>query len=80
MNLGVPREIATPILISPESMSASTPVVEKFITKPNIILNPKTASSGYVAPPMIHSTPIPVNSNGYVTHSMLNVSVKNINI
>lgn len=73
MNSSVPKEIA-PILISPESISASTPVAEKF-NNPNAFMHPKTPPnhSGYIAPPVLHSTPVPqINSNGYVTHSMLN--------
>lgn len=62
-----------PILISPESISASTPIVEKY-PKPPITI--KSSNSGYVAPPTSHRTPVPINNNnGYVTHSMMNVSL-----
>lgn len=61
------------ILISPDVMTASTP-----ISKPNIILNPKMPmpSSGYVSQPLpkVISPASPMTSNGYVTHSMFNVS------
>lgn len=76
MNSSVPKEIE-PILISPESISTATSISEK-LNKPNVILHPKTppSNSGYIAPPAIHSTPVPqINSNGYVTHSMLNVNI-----
>lgn len=58
-----------PILISPETISASTPIVEKC-PKPTI----KSSNSGYVAPPTTQRNPVPIN-NGYVTHSMMNVSL-----
>ncbi|KAL7010742.1 hypothetical protein ACKWTF_016858 [Chironomus riparius] len=58
-----------PILISPEAISASTPIVEKC-PKPTTIAI-KTNNSGYVAPPTSHRNPVPIN-NGYVTHSMMN--------
>lgn len=60
-----------PILISPESISASTPIVEKC-PKPSIAI--KSSNSGYVAPPTSQRNPVPIN-NGYVTHSMMNVSL-----
>ena len=61
-----------PILISSEAISASTPIVEKC-PKPTTIAI-KSNNSGYVAPPASHRNPVPIN-NGYVTHSMMNVSL-----
>lgn len=68
-----------PILMSPDLMSTSTPIVDKICT-PNIIPNAKVPmpSSGYVSqPPIKLASPVVPssgNGNGYVTHSMFNVS------
>ena len=69
-----------PPILSSEVLT-STPNSDKF-PKPNIILNPKMSmppppSNGYVSNqpvPKIISPTSPINSNGYVTHSMFNVS------
>lgn len=57
-------------------MPSPAPIVEK-IKKTNIIQSPKTpvASSGYVSqPPIKIASPVLPSENGYVTHSMFNVS------
>lgn len=63
----------SPILNSSGMVPTSTPIA----VKPNIVVNPKLPmpSNGYVTqPPPKIATPLSPNSNGYVTHSMFNVS------
>lgn len=68
------KEIS-PTLRKPDMMQASTPVSDKN-SRPTFLLNHKQPSNGYVIQPSakVISPVLPSNNNGYVTHSMLNVS------
>lgn len=59
----------------PDLMHASTPVIDK-VKAPTVILAHRQPLNGYVIQPSSKIiTTVTPNSNGYVTHSMLNVSV-----